>query len=253
MAAFLWRFSFITKYSIAYFQPIYHHSDETNSSARNFFQAQFHWHKSFLITIKTFTNYQTHHLEEIRYNSHPKKRLQPFITTVKNTSYRQTKTISLLCCLLQIPTSSNCLLLDASDHQLISSNCWFLVTSDPQPEKSTSPNTYSRLLTWKKEGYPIFKGKSKIPIKCSVCYHNCPFQEAKLYHLQIAKYNSTSIGQKALHGMQQKKSSLQITLNKEINNGYARIGDCLFSELSKVDDGTEHYKYIAYQFEIKKN
>jgi len=26
----------------------------------------------------------------------------------------------------------------------------------------------------------------------------------------------------------------------------------LFSELSEVDDGTEHYKYIAYQFEKKK-
>jgi len=25
----------------------------------------------------------------------------------------------------------------------------------------------------------------------------------------------------------------------------------LFSELSKVDDGTEHYKYTAYQFGIK--
>ena len=113
------------------FQPIYDHSNKTNSSASNFFKAYFHCHRSFLITIKMFTSYQTHRPEDIRYNSHPKKRLQPFITTVKNTSYRQTKTISLLCCLLQIPTSSNCLLLDASDHQLISSNCWFLVTSNP--------------------------------------------------------------------------------------------------------------------------
>ena len=50
--------------------------------------------------------------------------------------------------------------------------------------------------------------------------------------------------------MQQKKSSLQITLNKEINHEYAKIGHCLFSELSKVDDGTEHYEYIAYKFDM---
>ena len=142
MAAFLWRFSFITKYSIAYFQPIYHHSDETNSSASNFFQAQFHWHISFL--IKTFTSYQTYRPEDIRYNSHPKKRLQPFITTVKNRVIDRPKPLVSSVAFFKFPTSSNCLLLDASDHQLISSNCWFLVTSDPQPEKSTSPKTYSR-------------------------------------------------------------------------------------------------------------
>ena len=46
------------------------------------------------------------------------------------------------------------------------------------------------------------------------------------------------------------KKSIQITLNKEINHEYARIGNCLFSELSKVDDGTEYYEYIAYKFDM---